>query len=108
MIYAMIIRMCEENGGVERRKEWALIILDRLHDSARIPLIQPIQYLDVGALNLPPKNIAVLLDAALRVAFWQRHPVLLQRIADQDLRGGFTVFGRERDEGWVLGFVVAD
>ena len=84
------------------------LIRHRLHNRPRLAHIQAIQLLHIPLIQLEPIHILVLLDATRRIALGQRHPALLQTVADQDLRRRDAVFLADADEGGVVGFLRAD
>jgi len=84
------------------------LVTNSLHNRPRTPLIQPIQRLHILPTQLKPIHVRILSDATGRIALRERHPIFLQTVSDQDLRGGFLVGFGEREERGVVGFVVAD
>lgn len=72
-----------------------LAIIHSLDDGALVALIEGIQRRHIFLLNLKIKHLGIALNVLGIVALGQRYPVLLQRIADQDLRRGFFVFLRQ-------------
>jgi hypothetical protein len=92
-------------------------------------LVQIVEFGHVLLADLKVVDFCVFLDSAGGVALgerdlrdvcqssgvWRRgkgdkrtYPSLLQAVADQDLTGRFLVLFRQRLEGWVIGFLVAD
>ena len=84
------------------------LIRHRLHNCARLPHVQPVQGLHIPLVQLEPIHIRILLDSRRSIALRQRHPALLQTVADQGLRGGDTVFLADGKEGGVVRFLRAD
>lgn len=83
------------------------IIINSLNNRPFLPLIQSIQPLYISLVNLKIKHVGITPDILRVVALGQGHPILLQRVADQDLGGRLVVFLGQRGQRRVVGFVVA-
>jgi hypothetical protein len=71
-------------------------------------LVQSIESRHILVGDVKAKNIPILRYPLWIVALGQRHPVLLQTISDQDLRGRLVIFLRELEQSRVVGLVVPD
>ena len=79
-----------------------------MHNRACITHVQRIQLLHIPSTQLKPIYVRILLDPTLRIALWQRHPVLLQTIPYQDLRRRLVMRLCEREQCGIVSFVIAD
>ena len=83
-------------------------ILHRLHNTSRLTLVQSIQRLHVFFPNFPSIYLGIALNPAFRITLRERHPPLLQTPTNQDLRHGLIELLSDRDECFIVCFLVAD
>ena len=82
-------------------------ILNCLHNSTCTSLVKRVQQIHIIVTDIKIKHIGIGGDSVGVISLGQRHPFLLQGIANQDLLCRLFVFLRNFNESRVVGFVVA-
>lgn len=98
----------EASSAMEIRKRLDRLVIDRLNDGPRTPLIERIQCRYISFVQLEPIHICIFLDSAWGIALGQGNPLLLETVSDQDLARSDAVFLGHARKRLVVGLEISD